>query len=239
MPIERVGDIDMYYESHGRGDPVVLIGGLGNDITESQRLIAWLARTHRVLAFDNRGAGRTDKPDIPYSVEMMAADTAGLMTALDISGATVLGISMGGRIAMELTLEHPELVTRLILVSTSAAARPDNGPTRMEMLSFLTRFVFRRTYPQPAYAQARQRQASHAYDCMDRLDEIQVPTTIMHGRNDRIVPLRRAEQLRHGVAHSQLVTFRGGHLFFVRKERKWFLDSVETALTFGDPVPSA
>jgi pimeloyl-ACP methyl ester carboxylesterase len=239
MPIQRVGDIDLYYEFHGTGDAVVLIGGLGNDITESQRLITWLARTHRVLAFDNRGAGRTDKPDIPYSIEMMAADTAGLMKALDISGATVLGISMGGKIAMELILEHPELVTRLILVSTSAAARPDNGPTRMEMLSFLARFVFRGKYPQPAYAQGRQRQASHAYDCTDRLDEIQAPATIMHGRNDWIVPLRRAEELRHGIAHSQLVTFRGGHLFFMRKERKWFLDSVDTALTFGDPVKSA
>lgn len=239
MPIQRAGDIDMYYEFHGSGDPVVLIGGLGNDITESERLIQWLAHANRVLAFDNRGAGRTDKPDIPYSIEMMAADTAALMEALDISGATVLGISMGGKIAMELTLEHPELVARLILVSTSAAARPDNGPTRMEMLSFLARFVFRGKYPQPAYAQGRQRRASHVYECLDRLDEIQVPTTIMHGRNDWIVPLRRAEELRHGIERSQLVTFRGGHLFFMRKERKWFLDSVDTALRYGDAVTSA
>jgi 3-oxoadipate enol-lactonase len=239
MPIQRVGDIDMYYELRGEGDPVVLIGGLGNDITESERLIEWLAQANRVLAFDNRGAGRTDKPDIPYSIEMMAADTAGLMEALGISGATVLGISMGGRIAMELTLEHPELVARLILVSTSAVARPDNGPTRMEMLRFVGRLIFRGKYPQPGYAQALQSQASHVYECLDRLDEIQVPTTIMHGRNDFIFPLRHAEDIRHGIAHSQLVTFRGGHMFFMRKERKWFLDSLDTALTYGEPVRSA
>ena len=77
------------------------------------------------------------------------------------------------------------------------------------------------------------------FECIDRLDEIQVPTTIMHGRNDWIVPLRRAEEIRHGIANSQLVTFRGGHLFFMRKERKWFLDSLDTALTFGDPVTLA
>lgn len=239
MPIQRVDDIDMYYELHGTGDPVVLIGGLGNDITESERLIQWCAHANQVLAFDNRGAGRTDKPDIPYSIEMMAGDTAGLMEALGIRGATVLGISMGGRIAMELTLEHPELVARLVLVSTSAVARPDNGPTRMEMLRFLGRFIFRGKYPQPAYAQSRQSQASHVYECLDRLDEIHVPTTIMHGRNDFIFPLRHAEDIRHGIAHSQLVTFRGGHLFFMRKERKWFLDSVDAALTFGSPVASA
>jgi 3-oxoadipate enol-lactonase len=239
MPIQRVGDIDMYYELHGTGDTVVLIGGLSNDITESERLIAFLAQASRVLAFDNRGAGRTDKPDIPYSIEMMAEDTAGLMQALDISGATVVGISMGGRIAMELTLEHPELVARLVLVSTSAVARPDNGPTRMEMLRFVGRLLFRGKYPQPAYAQARQSQASHVYECIDRLDEIKVPTTIMHGRNDFIFPLRQAEDIRHGIAHSQLVTFRGGHMFFMRKERKWFLDSLDTALTFSDPVKLA
>lgn len=87
----------MYYEFHGAGDPVVLIGGLANDLSESGQLIARLARTNRVLAFDNRGAGRTDKPDIPYSIEMMAEDTAGLMRALGIGAATVLGISMEGR----------------------------------------------------------------------------------------------------------------------------------------------
>ena len=239
MPIQRVGDIDMYYELDGTGEPVVLIGGLANDITESERLIAWLAQGNRVLAFDNRGAGRTDKPDIPYSIEMMAADTAGLMDALDIRRATIVGISMGGRIAMELALEHPDLVARLVLVSSSAVARPDNGPTRMEMLRFVGRLIFRGKYPQPAYAQSRQSQASHVYECIDRLDEIEVPTTIMHGRNDFIFPLRHAEDIRHGIANSQLVTFRGGHMFFMRKERKWFLDLLDTALTYGDPVQSA
>jgi pimeloyl-ACP methyl ester carboxylesterase len=239
MPVQRVGDIDMYYEFHGAGDPVVLIGGLANDLSESGQLIARLARTNRVLAFDNRGAGRTDKPDIPYSIEMMAEDTAGLMRALGIGAATVLGISMGGKIAMQLTLEHPELVARLILVSTSATARPDNGPTRMEMLMFLASFLFRGKYPQPAFARERQRQASRVFECIDRLDEIQVPTTIMHGRNDWIAPLRRAEEMRQGIARSQLVTFRGGHLFFMRKERKWFFDSLDSALTFGDPVKLA
>jgi pimeloyl-ACP methyl ester carboxylesterase len=236
MPIQRVGDIDMYYELRGSGDPVVLIGGLGNDVTEWEWLVERCAESNRVLAFDNRGAGRTDKPDSPYSIEMMAADTAGLMEALGISEATVLGASMGGRIALELALEHPELVTRLILVSTSAASRPDNGPTRMEMLRFVGRFIFRGKHPQPAYAQAHQSQASHVYECLDRLGEIQVPTTIMHGRNDRIFPLRNAEDIRYGIEDSQLVTFRGGHWFFMRKERKWFLDSVDSALTFGVAV---
>jgi 3-oxoadipate enol-lactonase len=230
VPVQRVRDIDMYYEVHGSGDPVVLIGGLGGDVSQSEWLIQCCARTHKVLAFDNRGAGRTDKPDAAYSIEMMAGDTDGLMDALGISGAIVLGVSMGGRIALALTLAHPERVARLILVSTSAAEVPDTGLTRMDMLRVLGGLFFRGKYPQPPYAQSRQRQASRAFDCTDRLHEIQVPATIMHGRNDKIFPLRRAEELRHGIADSQLITFRGGHVFFLFKERKWFLDSVATAL---------
>jgi 3-oxoadipate enol-lactonase len=236
MPVQRVGDIDMYYEVHGSGDPVVLIGGLGNDVSEWEWMTQWCARTNQVIAFDNRGAGRTDKPDAPYSIEMMAGDTDGLIEALGIREAMVLGVSMGGRIALELTLAHPDRVARLILVSTSAAEVPDTGLTRMEMLSVLGRLFFRGRYPQPRYAQSRQRQASRAYDCIDRLHEIQVPTTIMHGRNDKIFPLRRAEELRRGIAHSQLITFRGGHGFFMFRERKWFLDSVATALDSGASV---
>jgi 3-oxoadipate enol-lactonase len=236
VPVQRARDIDMYYEVHGAGAPLVLIGGLGNDLSEWEWMVEWCARTHRVLAFDNRGAGRTDKPDEPYSIEMMAGDTDALMDALGISGATVLGVSMGGRIAMELTLEHPQRVASLILVSTSAVAHPEVGLTRMDLLSVLAGLVFRGKYPQPRYAQSRQRQASRAYDCTDRLDEIRVPATIMHGRRDRICPLREAEQLRRGITGSQLVTFRGGHASFMLRERRWFLDSLTTALASHRPV---
>ena len=177
----------------------MLIGGLGNDLSEWEWLVQWCARSNQVLAFDNRGAGRTDKPDIPYSIEMMAADTDGLMNALGIERATVLGASMGGKIALELALSHPERVGRLILVSTSSAARPDRWLDRMEMLSLLASVIFRGKYPQPRYAQSRQRQASRRYDCSDRLEHIDAPTTILHGRGDKIAPLREAEALRHGI----------------------------------------
>ena len=77
MPYIKVNDIQMYYEIHGDGDPLVLIVGLGTDISEWDGIIRWLAQKYKVLAFDNRGAGRTDKPDTQYSIEMMANDTAG------------------------------------------------------------------------------------------------------------------------------------------------------------------
>jgi 3-oxoadipate enol-lactonase len=236
MPVLRVRDIDMYYELHGAGDPLVLIGGLGNDISEWEWMVEWGARHHRVLAFDNRGAGRTDKPDTPYSIGMMAGDTDALMGELGITQATVVGVSMGGRIALALALDHPERVAGLILASTSASAHPDAGLTRMDLVSLVAGLIFRRRYPQPRYAQSRQRQASRAYDCTDRLHEIHVPTTIMHGRHDRIFPLREAEQVRRGIPNSLLVSFRGGHMFFMRRERRWFLDSVDAAFPADRPL---
>src|ERR1019366_6642175 len=168
-------------------------------------LTDWCAQTHHVLAFDNRGAGRTDKPDAPYTIPMMANDTDALMETVGMSHATVLGISMGGRIALDLALEHPDRVARLILVSTMASARPVSSMSRMELLSVLSGLVFRGRHPQPRYAFNRQREASRSFDCTDRLDEIHVPTTILHGRRDRIAPLRDAQMMRRGIAGSQIV----------------------------------
>ena len=120
MPTVRVNDITMYYEIHGEGEPVVLIAGLNSDHTLYQKLgiISRLAESYQVVAFDNRGVGRTDKPDSPYSIEMMAEDTVGLLDVLGIKKVHLLGISMGGRIALALTLRHPERVKTLMLVST-------------------------------------------------------------------------------------------------------------------------
>ena len=95
MPYVKVNDIHMYYEIHGDGEPLLLIVGLATDISEWDGIIHWLAKKYQVLAFDNRGAGRTDKPDTHYSIEMMADDTVGLMQTLGMEQAHILGISMG------------------------------------------------------------------------------------------------------------------------------------------------
>jgi pimeloyl-ACP methyl ester carboxylesterase len=102
VPLLQVGDIELYYESHGTGDPLVLIGGLGLAVSETQPLIKALAAGYRVIAADNRGAGRSAKPPGPYTIEQMAADIVGLLARLGVPRAHVLGISMGGRIAMTL-----------------------------------------------------------------------------------------------------------------------------------------
>jgi 3-oxoadipate enol-lactonase len=114
-----VGGLNMYYEVHGKGKPFLLISGLGSDLNSWALQIPEFAKKYRVIAFDNRGSGRTDAPDMPYSIRMMAEDTAGLMDALSIGKAHVLGVSMGGYIAQELAIRCPGRVESLILVSTS------------------------------------------------------------------------------------------------------------------------
>ena len=108
MPIVESKGIHIYYEIIGSGEPLVIIGGLSIDVTALERIISELAQKYQVIAFDNRGAGRSDKPDIPYSIEMMAEDTSGLLSVLKIQKAHIMGISLGGRIAIALTLKHPE-----------------------------------------------------------------------------------------------------------------------------------
>lgn len=123
MPTVRVGDIEMYYVEAGQGEPVVLIMGLGADHLAWGLQVRALAERFRVVAFDNRGAGRTDAPDAPYTTRLMAADTLGLMDALGIDRAHVVGVSMGGMVAQELALAAPGRVRSLHLGVT--LARPD------------------------------------------------------------------------------------------------------------------
>jgi len=82
MPKVKVNDINIYYEVHGEGKPLLLIRGLGRDLTAWMFQTSEFSKKYRVVVFDNRGVGRTDAPDISYTTEMMADDTAGLLDAL-------------------------------------------------------------------------------------------------------------------------------------------------------------
>ncbi|HSP97979.1 MAG TPA: alpha/beta fold hydrolase [Candidatus Dormibacteraeota bacterium] len=127
MPTAQSNGIEVYYEEQGSGDPLLLIMGLAGDS------IAWMfqreafAARYRTIVFDNRGVGRTSKPAGPYTIAQMAADAVGVLDALDIADAHVVGVSMGGMIAQELALRHPQRVRGLVLGCTYA--RPDSGVT--------------------------------------------------------------------------------------------------------------
>ena len=110
MPLRHVNDINMYYEIHGKGEPLLMIQGLGFEmsamVTEpgKSRYIDRFTDRYQVILFDYRGVGRTDKPDIRYSIGMLADDTVGLMDALGIRKAHIMGTSMGSQIAQTIAV---------------------------------------------------------------------------------------------------------------------------------------
>ena len=130
----NVNGCEIYYEVHGQGDPLVLIMGLRRNVEWWFRQIPALSEHFQVIAFDNRGAGRSDKPVMEYSMRLFADDTAGLMKALDISKAHILGISMGGYLAQELALNYPAKVKSLVLGCTGCGGDRAviMSPERME-----------------------------------------------------------------------------------------------------------
>lgn len=125
-PKVKVNDIKIYYETKGKGFPLVMINGLGGNLDEwNPCLTEELSKQFKLLLFDNRGSGRTDTSDREYTIKLFADDTAGLMNALKISKANILGLSMGGMIAQELVLNHPEKVAKLVLCSTFSGGSKD------------------------------------------------------------------------------------------------------------------
>jgi 3-oxoadipate enol-lactonase len=226
VPTARANGIDLYYERAGHGPAVVLIGGLGTDSTFLRSIAKGLAQYVDVVSFDNRGAGRSDKPDAPYSIELMASDTVELMAAIGIERAHLIGISMGASIALAVALDQPDRVASLILVSASAKKSMDMPISKPFLLiRLLGRIlpIVEGKYPQPDYAFQRQLVASRSYDCSARLGEIAAPTLIMHGRKDRTVPLALAEELSAGIPQSRITRFSGGHAFFLYGTRDRFV----------------
>ena len=132
MPEIRVGDLAMAYELTGSGDALVLVAGTGYPGgTWLPELVERLAVRHRVLTFDHRGTGRTLSTPGRYSTRGFAADAIGLMDALDLEAAHVVGHSMGGRVAQWMGLDHPDRVRSLVLAATGPGEwREDRPVTR-------------------------------------------------------------------------------------------------------------
>lgn len=118
MAIAKVNDINIYYEAHGEGETLVLIMGYTSSSAEWFLSTPILSKEYRVIIFDNRGTGRSDKPDIPYTIDMMADDAVGLLDAIGIDAAHICGVSMGGFITQNIALRYPERVNSLVLACT-------------------------------------------------------------------------------------------------------------------------
>ncbi len=232
MPLAQVNHIHLYYEETGRGQPVVLIHGLGSCADDWAWQIPPLAGSFRVITLDLRGHGRSDKPAQPYTVALFAADVAALLDTLDLRSAHVIGLSLGGCVAQQLALDFPARVERLVLVNTFA--RLDMGDplaaalliVRMGVLSLVglpmqARLVARRLFPKPEQAplrsMAQQRIAANdpaayrrslaavrAFDVLEQLPRITCPTLVIAGDRDTTVPLRAKQLLAARIPQARL-----------------------------------
>ena len=226
----------LHYVVEGTGAPLVLVGGKTSSIEGAWwRYIPALSRRLKVIAFDNRGAGQSDKPDVPYSIPLMANDAATVLRAAGETSAHWFGISLGGMILQQLALDQPHAVRSLILgathcggerPSTAVAAVPGlaDNPLRRYANLYERQFILDHAEwvaedaqhfgKMPLHAIVRQDQAVKQHNLCDRLGEIRQPVLILHGRQDQMVPLARGEELQRGLPDARLrILDPAGHQF--------------------------
>lgn len=119
MPQARINGVGLEYDLQGSGEPLVMIHGAQGDRSMFAAIAPLFAKHFHVLTFDQRGSGQSEKPDMDYSMAMLADDTAALMDHIGFSAAHIVGVSMGGMIAQEFALRHSNRVRRLVLGCTT------------------------------------------------------------------------------------------------------------------------
>ena len=122
MPKAKVADGEIYYEEAGRGEPVIFVSGLNGIARYWQPQVPVFAERFRVITYDQRGTGSSDRLQREFSLDRMAAELCGLMDALQIGRAHIVGLSTGGAIGQTLAIEQPQRVNRLVMCSTSTRA---------------------------------------------------------------------------------------------------------------------
>jgi 3-oxoadipate enol-lactonase len=241
MPYADNSGTKLYWEEHGSGDPILMIMGLSFTLDMWFRIKPVLSKHYRLILFDNRGVGRSDTPRGPYSMRQMADDAAAVMSAAGVSSAYVMGASMGGMIAQELALRYPTRVRALLLGCTSGGALGSKLPhfrrlpitigsakTFEEREWLFSPLIYADSTPKEriaediqvrlAYPQLRagflsQFAAILTWSSYRRLPEIQAPTLVMHGDEDRLVPIENGLRVARRIPRAQFVKVPGaGHV---------------------------
>lgn len=237
------GNVALHVEDGGDGAPVLMITGLGYAVWCWSQLRERLQALFRIITFDNRGTGRSDKPAGPYSMELMADDAAAVLAHAGVDRAHVVGHSMGGYIALTLALRHPRLVRSLALISTSPGGPDTAGvpeetqiawreasklPLADNIRSTMPRSFSRgwtEAHPQ-AFEDFLRRRLEHPtpYECWlaqyqacaqfivggAPVGNIQAPALVIHGEDDRIVPVANGRLLAQRLPRARYVELPGG-----------------------------
>jgi proline-specific peptidase len=124
----EVNSIKICYEIKGEGEPVLLVHGFGNRKEHWRAQFKTLSKHFKVIRFDNRGAGKSDRPDMMYTMELFADDIAGLLDYLNIDKTNIIGHSLGGMILQNFALKYPNKIIKIVLINTLAGVTPPGIP---------------------------------------------------------------------------------------------------------------
>ena len=258
MPYAESDGVKIYWEEHGSGPPLLLIMGLGYTLDMWNRALPVLAERYRTIVFDNRGVGRSDVPPGPYSIGVMAADARAVMDAAGIDRADVFGVSMGGMIAQEFTLQYRERVKSLVLGCTACGgpkaipAAPGVFITLMaraqmppeEAIRAMIPFIYDEATPRERIEEdleirrrtlasvegyMAQVQAIPAWQSYNRLSQITAPTLVIHGESDKLVPPENGKLIAERIPGAELVLLaKASHIFVTDQTEA----SIEAVLSF-------
>jgi len=233
MPFTQNDGVKIYWDEKGKGEPVLLIMGLGWPSDMWHRTRPLLAEQYRTIIFDNRGVARSDVPTGPYPIATMASDAAAVLDAAGIGSAHLYGVSMGGMIAQEFALQYPRRVKSLILGCT-ASGGPQAKLPKPEVLEVLTRqgmtpeeaarainpYIYDETTPQARIDEdmeirlqwtptiegyLAQLQGIMMWEAYSRIAKISVPTLVLHGETDQLVPAENGGMIAERISGSKLL----------------------------------
>jgi aminoacrylate hydrolase len=269
MPRISIGDCSLYYERHGVGFPVLFISGLGGFASFWQDQIAAFAKRFEVVTFDHRGIGQSDAARIGYTVERMAADVVGLMDALRIKHAHVVGHSTGGAIAQALAIDYPSRLASVVLSATWTKADAYFRRLytfRKEVLTRLGSSAYVQSatlYWYPSWWIARNNErlrqleaqnlanfapveivasridAMLAFDRSNELARIKTPTLVIGAEDDIVTPAYFAEELARLIPAAEVKLFPRGGHFLVHVRPREFSNAVLPFLVSHTPASAA
>ncbi len=251
MPRVKINNINLNYVTEGKGPVVIFINGLTMDVNGWYLQVLSFSERYKVLRYDCRGQGQSDKPDMDYSQEMHADDLNNLMYRLDIKKSHIIGISNGGMVAQHLAVKYPERVGALVLVDTCSYV-----DTMLEMIIkawiksteaggselrydvalpslFAEDFIKKNLEDimamrefniqnNPAKPIINLAKASLRHNINDRISEVKAPTLIIVGEEDILIPPKYSRILHEKIKGSKLVILKNcGHVPPIEKPEEF------------------
>lgn len=225
----KIDGVELYYEVHGKGDPVIFSHAFMDDCSVWKSQTDFFAQKYTVILYDQRGHGKSDKPKDSYAIQTLANDLYLLIQKLNLDKVTLVGNSTGGMAAIILTLDHPDKVSRLVLVGTVA-----RNSTQLRLLGYFAP-ILRYILPYSAFARIVQKaKVYHAseqvigqaldrsmhmskyaafesyrefltnYDVRHRISQIGVPTLIVAGEKDPSISMKMNQFMNREIKGSKL-----------------------------------